>query len=70
MKIGDRVKVTKGIHAGKSGMIVNTRGSHISNFVFVQLDRLIQGRLVASPPHPAYRVGVSIKSIEFDCTDV
>lgn len=63
MKMGDRVRIKGGEYAGKTGTIVNTRGSHISNFVFVQLDRVVQGRLAAGLPHPALRVGISLRYI-------
>ena len=66
MKVGDRVEIFCGLHAGKKGAIVSTRGSHISNFVVVQLDRLVQGHLCASPSHPADRVGVSLSSLRME----
>jgi ribosomal protein S4E len=60
---GDRVLVCGGTHNGKSGTIVSTRGSHINNFVMVQLDQRVQGGRSVGIPHPALRVGVSIRHV-------
>ena len=66
MKVGDRVKITKGAHKGKSGTIASTRGSNISGFVMVQIERLTQGCRYSSsgPVYPSDRVGVLISNIE------
>ena len=66
MRIGARVKITKGNHKGKMGTIVNTRGSHVSKFVLVQLERLIQGHACADQSRPSDSVGISISSIEYE----
>ncbi len=64
MKVGDRVEILRGDHAGKRGVIINTRGSDISSFVMVELERLVQGRPASGPAHPGYRVGVSLSNMK------
>lgn len=61
---GDRVKVSTGNHAGKLGTVVSTRGTHMHNFVFVQLDKIVQGRQAVGGPHPADRISVSIRHVD------
>lgn len=61
--LGDRVCVCGGEHVGKSGIVVSTRGSHINNFVMVQLEARVQGGYHVGIPHPALRVGISLKNI-------
>ena len=64
VSLGDRVRVTGGEYKGATGVVVNTRGAHISQFVMVQLDRGVKinwrdvGLTDSSP-----KVGISTKHI-------
>ena len=63
MKVGDRVKISGGPYQGKTGTIVSTRGSHVSNWVMVQLDRIVQGRPDTGLGHSSNRVGVTLANL-------
>jgi len=65
MKIGDQIRITKGDHKGKAGTIVSTRGSHVSNFVMVQLERLVQGHHCIGQLRSSDGVGIPVSNIEY-----
>jgi ribosomal protein L24 len=62
--VGDRIVVSAGEHAGKSGIVVSTRGAHMHNFIFVQLDQIVQGKRAQGRPHPSYRIGIPIRHVD------
>ena len=64
MKVGDHIKVLRGVHAGRKGIVAHTRGSHISGYVMVRLERLVNNLPVAGLGHPEDYVHIFISDLE------
>ena len=64
MKVGDHVKVLRGAHTGKKGIVVHTHGSHISGYVMVRLERLANNLPVTGPGQPGGHVHIFISDLE------
>ena len=64
VSVGDRIRIRAGRHAGKGGVVASTRGAHVSGWVMVQLDNIIQASPSTGTGHPADRVGISLTDLD------
>ena len=64
MRMGDYVKVIRGVHAGRKGTVINTRGSNTSNCVLVRLNRELRGRISETAHHSQDQIGICVDNLQ------